>query len=56
MEQKTEPQQQQERKWTRINKDELVEMTSDFRRYRLMFRILFTYLLFDVLIHFDLLS
>ena len=54
MEQKKEP--QQERKWTRINKDELVEMTSDFRRYRLMFRILFAYLLFDVLIHFDLLS
>ena len=46
---------QQERKWVNINKDQLVEMTSDFRRYRLMFRILFAYLLFDVLIHFDLL-
>ena len=55
MEQKREPQ-QQERKWVNINKEQLVEMTSDFRRYRLMFRILFTYLLFDVLIHFDLLS
>ena len=56
MEQKKEPRQQQERKWTRINKDQLVEITSDFRRYRLMFRILFAYLIFDVFIHFDLLS
>jgi hypothetical protein len=53
MEQKQEP---QERKWVYMNKDQLVEITSDFKRYRLMFRILFAYLIFDVFIHFDLLS
>ena len=53
MEQKKEP---QERKWVYMNKDQLVEITSDFKRYRLMFRILFAYLIFDVLLHFDLLS
>ena len=53
MEQKKEP---QERKWVYKNKDQLVQITSDFKTYRLMFRILFAYLIFDVFIHFDLLS
>ena len=44
------------RKWVHINKEELIKLTDDVHRYRLMFRILFAYLIFDVLIHFDLLT
>jgi len=42
-------------KWVRINKEQLAEMSADLKRYQLMFRILFAYLILDVLIHFDLL-
>ena len=42
--------------WVHINKTQLAELTDDFYRYRLMFRILFGYLIFDVLNHFNLLS
>jgi len=44
------------RKWVHINKEDLATLTADVVRYRFMFRLLFAYLLFDVLIHFDLLS
>ena len=43
-------------RWVRIDKRQLSEMTEDFKRYQLMFRILFAYLILDVLIHFDLLT
>ena len=42
--------------WVRINKEQLAEMSDDFKRYRTMFRILFTYLILDILIHFDILT
>ncbi len=44
------------RKWVHVNKKELATLTNDVARYRFMFRLLFAYLLFDVLIHFDLLT
>ena len=43
-------------KWVNINKEQLAELNKDFYRYRLMFRILFGYLLFDLLNHFNFLS
>jgi hypothetical protein len=43
-------------KWVNITKIQLSELTSEFYRYRLMFRILFCYLIFDVLNHFNFLS
>ena len=45
-----------ERNWTRVNIRELEELKADFKRYRLMFRIIFGYLIYDLIIHFDLLS
>ena len=45
-----------ERKWTRVNKEYLATLVDDHKRYRFMFRVLFAYLILDVLIHFDLLS
>ena len=43
-------------KWIHVRKDIISNLESDFKRYRLMFRILFCYLIFDVLIHFNLLA
>jgi len=43
-------------KWVNVNKEQLAELNKDFYRYRLMFRILFCYLIFDVLNHFNFLS
>ena len=42
--------------WIRVDKKELAAMSDDFKRYRTMFRILFTYLILDILIHFDILT
>jgi len=36
-----------------IDEEELGTLVSDFKRYRLMFRMLFGYLIFDMLLHFD---
>ena len=42
--------------WVHVRKDIITGLESEFKRYRLMFRIHFCYLLFDVLIHFNLLA
>lgn len=39
-----------------IDEAEFGTLVSDFKRYRLMFRIIFVWLIFDTLMHFDLLS
>ena len=43
-------------KWIHVRKDIIAGLESEFKRYRLMFRILFCYLIFDVLLHFNLLA
>jgi hypothetical protein len=48
--------QEQRVPWIRIDERKLVDLQSEFKRYRLMFRILFGYLIFDVLVHFDFLN
>jgi len=43
-------------RWVHVRKDIIQELREDHKRYRLMFRILFCYLIFDMLIHFNILA
>ena len=45
-----------ERKWTRVNKEYLTTLVDDHERYRFMFRVLFAYLIFDIILHLGLLN
>ena len=45
-----------ERKWTRVNKEYLATLVDDHQRYRTKFRILFAYLIFDIIVHLGLLN
>ena len=45
-----------ERKWTRVNKEYLTTLVDDHQRYRFMFRVLFGYLIFDIILHLGLLN
>ena len=38
-------------KWVNIEKDKLAMLVSDMKRYRVCFRILFAYLIFDLIQH-----
>jgi len=38
-------------KWINIEKDKLAMLVADMKRYRVCFRILFGYLLFDLIQH-----
>ena len=38
-------------KWINIEKDKLAMLVADMKRYRVCFRILFAYLIFDLILH-----
>ena len=42
--------------WIHVRKDIIQELREEHKRYKFMFRFLFCYLIFDVLIHFNILA
>ena len=38
-------------KWVNVEKDKLAMLMADMKRYRVCFRILFAYLIFDLIQH-----
>ena len=44
----------QNEKWVSVKQQDLIDIRKDMLRYRLMFRILLGYLIFDICLHFEL--